>query len=117
MSDLHTFTSQFNRIEAIVWFLVALGLPFVIKSESRKQRLSVFAASFGFILFGITDLLEAAIDGVIPAWLWAFKISCATLLLACRFFYIGWRNFRLNDKWFLFGLYCLAASVVLIVLG
>ena len=117
MSDLQTLTGHFNGFEAIVWFLVALGLPFVIKSVSRRQRLSVFAASFGFVLFGITDLLEASEDGAIPAWLWAFKIACAAILLTCRFFYIGWGNFRVKDRWFLFGMFCLAASVALMMLG
>lgn len=117
MSDLHPFIGHFNRAEAIVWFLVALCLPFVIKSESRKKRLSVFAASFGFVLFGITDLMEARIEGRIPAWLWAFKIACGALLLTCRFFAIGWEHFRLSERWLLFGLFCLSAAVALMLLG
>ena len=42
---------QFNRAEALVWFLVALDLPFIVRSASQKQRVSVFAASFAFGLF------------------------------------------------------------------
>ncbi len=67
MSDLYTLIAHFNRVEAIIWFLVALGMPFAVKSASRMQSFSLLAASFGFILFGITDLLEAERDGSIPA--------------------------------------------------
>lgn len=117
MSDPDTIIGHFNRAEALVWFLVALGLPFVVRSASRKQRLCVFAASFGFVLFGFTDLLEAEKTGAIPAWLWASKIACGVFLLSCRILYVGWENFKFNDRWLLFGLFCLAASVTLIVLG
>jgi hypothetical protein len=117
LSDPDTFIGHFNRAEAAIWFLVALVLPFVVTSQSRKQRVAVLAASLGFVLFGITDLLEAARVGNIPAWLWAFKITCAAYLLACRFLYIGRRNIRLNDRWLLFGLFCLIVSALLIKFG
>jgi len=77
----------------------------------------VFAASFGFVLFGITDLLEAARVGAVPAWLWAFNITCGALLLSCRICYVGWKDFRPNDRWLLFSLFCLAATVALIAFG
>ena len=105
----------FNRVEAFVWFSTAFALPFVVRPALRKQCVTVFAAFFGFVLFGITDLLEAGAVGKIPAWLWGFKITCAAFLLACRFNFIGWRKFKLTDRWFLFGLFCLAVSVVLMV--
>lgn len=117
MSDAQAAVEAFNRIEALIWFGVAVGLPFVIRPDDRRRRISVLAAAFGFVLFGITDLLEADTAGAMPGWLWILKITCATFLLACRFDYIGWKNFRFTDRWFLFGLFCLAASVALILLG
>ncbi len=117
MSDPDTIIGHFNRAEALVWFLVALGLPFVVPSASRRQRLCVFAAGFGFALFGVTDLLEAERTGEIPAWLWASKIACGVFLLSCRILYVGWKNFRFIDRWLLFGLLCLAATLALITLG
>lgn len=117
MSDPDTIIPHFNRAEAVVWFVVALCLPFVVKSASRRQHICVFAASLGFVLFGITDLLEAGRVGAVPAWLWAFKIACGAYLLVCRILYIGWENFRVHDRWLLFGLFCLAVSVALITLG
>jgi hypothetical protein len=117
LSDPNTLIGYFNRAEAAVWFLVALGLPLVVKSKSRKQRVGVLAGSCGFVLFGVTDLLEAERTGAIPAWLWASKIICGVFLLSCRILYIGWENFRLKNRWLLFGLFCLSATVALIVLG
>lgn len=117
MSDPYSIIGYFNRAEALVWFLVALGLPFIVHASSRRQRAVVLVASFGFVLFGFTDLLEAERTGEIPAWLWAAKIACAVLLLSCRIFYVGWENFRFNDRWLLFGLFCLAVTVVILMLG
>ncbi|MEP3213037.1 MAG: hypothetical protein ABJQ29_07590 [Luteolibacter sp.] len=77
----------------------------------------MFAASFGFLLFGISDFLEASTYGDMPPWLWAMKMGCAAWLLACRFSYIGWRNFRFTDRYFLFALFCLAASIAVILLA
>jgi hypothetical protein len=106
----------FNRLEGVAWVAVAIGLPFYIRPATTRQKLSVLAASFGFILFGITDFLEAPLRGQLPAWLWIFKISCATLILSCRFSYIGWSRFRLTDRYFLFGVGCLIASLAVILL-
>jgi hypothetical protein len=117
LSVPNTIIGHFNRAEALVWFLVALGLPFVVPSILRRQRLCVLAAGFGFVLFGVTDLLEAERTGAIPAWLWASKIACGVFLLSCRILYVGWENFRFNDRWLLFGVFCLAATLALILLG
>jgi hypothetical protein len=117
VNDPSAAIEAFNRIEALVWFATAAGLPLIIKSGSRTQRLSVLAASCGFVLFGVTDLVEAETGGDMPAWLWASKIICAAFLLACRFNFIGWGKFKFTDRWFLFGLFCLAVSVVLMVFG
>jgi hypothetical protein len=81
LSDPNTIIGHFNRAEAVIWFLVAGALPFVVESTSRKQRVAVLAGSCGFLLFGMTDLLEAARTGNIPGWLWAFEIACASFLL------------------------------------
>jgi len=117
MSDPYTVIENFNRVEALAWFGTAFALPFIIRPQSQKQGVSVIAACFGFVLFGVTDLLEAETGGDMPAWLWASKIACAAFLLGCRFHFIGWKNFKFTDRWFLFGVFCLGISVALIVLG
>jgi hypothetical protein len=111
----YTVFEIFNRIEAVIWFVIAVSLPFFVKASTRKKRQSLIAASFGFILFGLTDILEAPTHGEAPGWLWLLKITCAAFLLACRFFYIGWKNFRFTDRYFLFGLFCLTASFAILI--
>lgn len=100
----------FNKIEGVLWLIIALALPFFVRAASLRQRLSLAAASVGFILFGISDFLEAPLQGQLPAWLWAYKIFCAAWILSCRFFYLGWDRFRFNDRYVVFGLCCLLAS-------
>lgn len=104
----------FNRLEGAAWIAVAIGLPFVVRPATARQKWSVFGASLGFVLFGVTDFLEAPLRGQLPAWLWIFKIVCAALILSCRFSYIGWNRFRLTDRYFLFGVACLIATLAVI---
>jgi hypothetical protein len=108
--DLPDIYPLFNRLEGLLWFAIAVALPFVIKRRTRREALAVYLASLGFILFGITDFIEAPLYGQIPGWLWAFKIACAALILSCRYLYLGWHRFHLGDPSFLFGLFCLAAT-------
>jgi hypothetical protein len=114
VSDLFALYEIFNRIECLAWWGVAVALPFVVKTNSVRQKCAVFGASLGFILFGISDYFEAPMHGHLPLWLWIWKILCASLLLACRYHYVGWRNFRLTDRYFIFGLIALAASLGII---
>jgi len=116
MSHPYAVFETFNRIEAVFRFMVAVFLPFFVKAPVWKQRFPVIAASLGFILFGFTDIFEAPTHGEAPLWLWGLKIICATFLLACRFSYIGWRNFRITDRYFLFGLLCLTASIAIMIM-
>ena len=43
------------------------------------------------------------------------RLRC--FLLSCRILYVGRENFRFNDRWLLFGLFCLATTVALITQG
>ncbi len=106
----------FNRFEGTAWMVIAVVLPFVVKRETRRQNLSVFAASVGFVLFGVTDFLEAPLQGRLPAWLWVAKILCAAFILSCRYSYVGWDKFRLKNRYLVFGLGCLASSLGVIFL-
>lgn len=117
MSDLFAVFEVFNWFEACIWFTVAAGLSFVIRTHSKTQLVSVRIAAIGFVLFGISDLLEAPTRGLIPAWLWALKISIATLLIGCRALYVGKKNFRLTDRWLIFGMICLVVSGLIILVG
>jgi hypothetical protein len=106
----HGHYEIFNKVEGIMWFIVAVALPFYIRPRTGRQKLSIAVASAGFALFGLSDFLEAPFQGQLPVWLWTYKIACAALILSCRFAYIGWRRFRLTDRYVLFALICLGAS-------
>lgn len=114
MDEFSSTYQWFNRLEAVIWFSIAIALPFFIKSSTPRQHLAIRFASLGFILFGISDLIEANSLGKTPLWLWTYKISCAAFILACRYIHIGWNRCRLNDRYLLFGLLCLAASIAAI---
>lgn len=115
MTDPITIYENFNYVEGVIWFLVALGLPFFIKPRTRDKQLAIGIASLGFIAFGISDFLEAAHHGEIPLGLLAFKIVCGAVILSGRFTYVGWKKFRLTDRYFLFGLFCMLAVIGIIV--
>lgn len=114
MDDPFWLYVLFNRCEALAWFSVALALPFIVKPQGSRKQLATYAASFGFLLFGTTDLLEATTQGQLPAWLWTYKILCAAFILTCRFLYFG--RFNPKDRFFLFGLACLAAVTAVMFL-
>ncbi len=116
MEDPLIIYEIFNRIEGVAWWAVAIALPFLVPHSTARQKLSIFAASFGFFLFGISDFIEAPFRGQLPWWLWVYKIACAAFILGCRFHYVGWRRFRLRDRYFLFGVFCLTATFGVIVL-
>lgn len=106
----------FNRVEGIAWFAIAVALPFVIKTVSGRQKITVLAASLAFVLFGISDFLEAPTHGRLPLWLWAYKIGCAVFILGCRYNFVGWNKMCWNDRYSIFGMSCFAASLGAIVL-
>lgn len=114
MDDPFWLYVLFNRCEAATWFAVALALPFLVKARNSRQKLATAAASIGFILFGFSDLFEAPLRGQLPAWLWTYKILCAGFILTCRFIYFG--QFSVRDRYFHFGLACLAAVTGVMIL-
>jgi hypothetical protein len=116
MEDPMLIYETFNKLEGVLWFAIALALPFSIRPRTLRQILSIAAAALGFILFGISDFLEAPLQGQLPAWLWIYKIACAAFILSCRFSYIGWQNFHLSDRYVLVALFCLLASAAAIYL-
>ena len=109
MEDPHIIYEVFNRLEGAAWWIIGLALPFFVPHQTRRQRWALVGAFFGFVMFGVTDFLEAPLRGQLPWWLWGLKILCAAWLLCCRFFYIGWHRFRLTDRYVIFAAFCLIA--------
>ncbi len=106
----------FNLIEAGLWFVVAMVIAIRAPRATRQQFRGVILATVSFSLFGVTDILEAFHEGFIPLWLWGMKCLCGVGILSSRYTWRGWNTFRWRDREFLFGLFCLAAVVILIVL-
>jgi hypothetical protein len=105
---------RFNLVEACLWGLVALVIPFRARAADLQQRAAVVLASVAFLAFGGTDLLEIGCAGHIPGWLWGLKIACGAAIVAARYTYRGWRTFRWRDREFLFALALLAAVIAVI---
>lgn len=109
MTDFTVIYKAFNYAEGFIWIAVAIVLPFLFKLPTKKKKWGIGIASIGFVLFGISDLLEASIDGEIPVYLLVYKILCGAIILSGRYTYMGWKKFSPRDRYFLFGLFCLIA--------
>ncbi|MES2570072.1 MAG: hypothetical protein V4710_08455 [Verrucomicrobiota bacterium] len=88
----------FNYLECAAWIVIAAALPLWFRRSDAKKRGILLRASLTFILFGISDYLEAPTHGRLPPWLWVWKLLCAGYLLRCRYEYIGRKHFRWLDR-------------------
>jgi hypothetical protein len=104
----------FNLVEGAIWIIFAILVHFMFKPVTRNQTFAIYSASLGLLLFGISDFIEFNLSGSFPSWLWIYKISCATVVFLSRYHYIGWKKFRLLDKYFLSAIVCLAAALSVI---
>ena len=100
---------NFNHVEAVLWLGVAVFLVTRVKPVHRRQRWALWAAAATFVVFGVSDWLEAGHSGTVPLWLYAVKIACGASIFACRFTWLGWRTWHWRHREFLFGVFCLAA--------
>jgi len=108
--------TDFNNVEGAIWIVAALALPFLAKLSTTGKKLAVATSSLGFLAFGATDFLEASLTGVVPWWLWALKIVSGATILCGRFAYMGWKQFKFTDRYFLFGLFCLISVSAIMVI-
>lgn len=104
----------FNLLEACVWWAVALLLPRFVSLHETRQRSAVQLARVGFLIFGVTDVVEAPACGRLPWWLWAMKIATGAYLLGCRVAYVGLDRIRLTDRFLVLGMVLFIASTVAI---
>ncbi len=116
MEDPMLIYEIFNRLEGAVWFGLAIGLPFYLRPRSKRQRYSVAAASSGLFCSGFQIFWRLHFVDSCRFGCGFIKIACAALILSCRFFYVGWHRFRLSDRYVLFALFCLIASIAVIYL-
>ena len=96
----------FNYFECAAWLVIAIVLPFWFRACPPDKRGVIVRASFTFVVFAVSDYLEAPTHGRLPPWLWAWKLLCAASLLKCRYDYIGRERFRWLDRTNLLALAC-----------
>lgn len=101
--------SNFNYLEGFLWLGVAVVLGLTLKPSGKSQRSARWLAVMAFVIFGVSDWLEARSTGAPPLWLYALKIACGAAIFASRFFWLGWRQWHWKHPQFLFGLFCLIA--------
>ena len=106
----------FNYFECASWITIAVVLPFWFRRCPANKRPVIYRASFTFVIFGISDYLEAPTHGYLPAWLWAWKILCAAYLLRCRYEYIGKEHFRWRDRTNILALACFLTVLLVMFL-
>ncbi len=109
------FTSvyeTFNYFECTAWITIAVVLPFWFRRGPPEKRGVIFRASITFVVFGISDYIEAPTHGRLPWWLWTWKLLCAGYLLKCRYDYIGRENFRWRDRHNILALACFLAVLL-----
>lgn len=107
--------NAFNAIEAALWVVVAITIAVRVPCANWRQRSGALLGSTAFVAFGGSDLLEIGRAGALPLWLWGLKIVCGCAILAARFTWLGWSQFRWRSREFLFGFACLIAVIFVIV--
>jgi len=88
---------------------VAVFLVCRVTPATRGQRVALWGAAVTFVVFGISDWLEAGLQGRVPLWLYAMKIACGTALLICRFTWLGWQHWHWRRREVVFATLCLIA--------
>ena len=97
-----------NYVEAIFW--IVIGILFALRTASLMPALSrrAYIAAITFVLFGISDVIEAqSFSGAWwrPWWLLIWKGICVVILAVLAFLYFnerrrthGTRNLGAQDK-------------------
>ncbi len=105
----------FNYFECAAWLVIAMVLPFWFRACPADKRGVIIRASLTFVVFAVSDYLEAPTHGRLPPWLWAWKLLCAAYLLKCRYDYLGKERFRWFDRTNVLALACLLAVLLAII--
>ena len=106
----------FNYLEGGIWIVVAVALPFRFSFDSKPRKIGLLISAVGFVVFGVSDFLEATRQAAIPLWLWGLKVVSGIMILCGRYTYIGWRKFSVADRFFRLGAILLVMVVALILL-
>jgi hypothetical protein len=76
--------TTFNYCEAALWFIIAVVVTIAARKQSASIRRNARLAFFAFVVFGVSDLIEAQAGAWWrPWWLFALKAACVLGLLTC----------------------------------
>ena len=106
----------FNYFECVAWITIGVALHLRFRQHPADKRAVIARTSIAFIVFGISDYLEAPTHGLLPPWLWAWKILCGAYLLKCGYDYLGRERFRWFDRRKILALCCLLAVLFVVLL-
>mgnify|MGYP000510082498 CR=1 FL=1 len=82
--------AEFNYIESVLWFIIAIGLlvhSFKLEKSDASFKICLIA-SVAFVAFGVSDIIEAQTG----AWwrpfsLLVLKVICVVTFVLCFFKY------------------------------
>ena len=78
----------FNAFEALLWMGIAVTLFLCVRRMERERRRVGRVAAFGFVLFGVTDVIEIYTGNwAEPLGLLLLNAFCILLLLSCLYRY------------------------------
>ena len=84
-----SFHAVFNHAEAALWFVIALILAF----RGRRRRPWSWLLPMAFLVFGVSDLIEAQTGAWWEPWrLFVMKAACVLV------FMLAWRAHRRQGR-------------------
>lgn len=83
------FHALFNQVEAVLWFLFALGFALRL-TLGRPWR---WLLPLAFAVFGVSDLIEVQTGAWWEPW-WLFVMKAACVLV----FLLAWHAYRRQGK-------------------
>lgn len=76
--------ATFNQVEAGLWFCLGAVLALSTRRTQAALRKTVWVAAVAFLIFGISDLIEARTGAWWqPLWLLILKVVCIAILVGC----------------------------------
>ena len=86
-----------NYLEALIWFLFAIGFAVNARKTSEKTRINRLITSLNFLFFGGSDIVEVQTGAWwSPWWLFVWKASC--ILSMVILFWVYLRDRPLANK-------------------
>jgi len=114
MMDYYTIL---NYLEGTLWLFAALVIRKIIAITKPHHKTACNIAIAGFFLFGISDFIEGSLKREFHLSLWLLKIACGAIFLTARIHYVGMKNFKYTDRYFLFFVFGLSIAIAVIILN